>query len=210
MAWNTKKYKIQNNTKYKSTEYKKKKSLINKYFFLHSVLIIHCVLLTQLLTHGLCAARYLILLHKNGSGSKQLFQDCFTKIPKISVSALQNIQYKKVRSCPISITFFLLCDSWQRRSLASRLIFLGPCFYLPYDELISSHGRKGRTNNHTNRWNSESCPFIIQNYCVSRKSCQTVTVCKWLGNVIVCHQKQMKSRIRLKDQNLCPSKTFPK
>lgn len=104
--------------------------------------------------------------------------------------------------------FIFLCDSWWRRSLASRWIFLGPYFYLPYDELISSHGRKGRTNNDTNRWNSESCPFIIQNYCVSRKSWQTVTVCKWLGNMTVCHQKQMKSRIWLKDQISAQAKPF--
>lgn len=34
---------------------------------------------------------------------------------------------------------------------------------------------------------------------VSRKSRQTGTVCKWLGNMVHCHQKQMKSRIWLKE-----------
>lgn len=102
--------------------------------------------------------------------------------------------------------FFFLCYSLWR--LINRLIFLGPYFYRPHDELISSHGRKGSTNNHTNHYSSESWPFTISNYCVSRKSCQTVAVCKCLGNVIVCHEKQMKSRIWLKDWVFAQTKPF--
>lgn len=63
------------------------------------------------------------------------------------------------RSGDVLLGLFFLYDSWWRW-LVSRWIFLGPYFYLPY-KLISSHGRKGRTNNHTNRRSSESWPFTI-------------------------------------------------
>lgn len=45
----------------------------------------------------------------------------------------------------------------------------------------------------------KSWPVMVVKGSVSRKSRQTGNVCKRLGNTVHCHQKQMKSRIWLKE-----------
>lgn len=146
---------------------------------------------------------------KTGSAYKSLFQEFLTELltPETLEPALQRVLVHKGWEVSSFNYLFFLYDSWWRW-LASRWIVLGPCLYLPYDELLSSHGRKGSANTHTNRQSSESWPSTISSYCVSRKSCQTVTVCEWLGNVIICHEKQMKSRIWLKDRVFAQTRPF--
>lgn len=101
--------------------------------------------------------QYLTPRDKNGIRLWITFSEASYKTltPNILVPAVQNFSIQ--RSGDVLLGLFFYYDSWWRW-LASRWIFLGHYFYLPY-ELISSHGRKGRTNNPTNRQGSESWPF---------------------------------------------------
>lgn len=54
----------------------------------------------------------------------------------------------------------------------------------------------------------KSWPVIVVKGSVSRKSRQTGNVCKRLGNMVHCHQKQMKSRIWLKERAFAQAKPF--
>lgn len=160
------------------------------------------------MSYVLQGPQYLTPIDKNGirlwitfseasykTGSKYIGSSC----SEILVHKGQEMSY---------LDYFFLYDSWWRW-LASRWIFLGHYFYLPY-ELISSHGRKGRTNNHTNHQSSESWPFTISKLMCIQEILPDSPCLQMVGKCDHLPWKTDEKQELVKRPSLFSNKTFPK
>lgn len=161
------------------------------------------------MSYVLPGPQYLTLIDKNGIRLWITLSEASYKTltPNILVPAVQKVLVHKGQKMSY-LDYFFLYDSWWRW-LASRWIFLGHYFYLPC-ELISSHGRKGRTNNHTNHQSSESWPFTISKLMCIQEILPDSHCLQMVGKCDHLPWKTDEKQELVKRPSLFSNKTFPK